>query len=205
MSVPNPKPQTPVDLEPTVGSAPAPVWLFVLLGLLAFWGMLYLDQQGGGFQAEVYRPHASLAELQAMIPRSEGDLLFASGRQVYGTYCSVCHQPTGMGAPPLNPPLAGSDWVLVDGPGRLVRLVLNGIQGPIQVSGQSYNGAMPPWRDLLTDEQIAAVLTYIRQNDTWGNNASTVSPAEVSAIREKTANRATAWSAAELLQISPAE
>jgi mono/diheme cytochrome c family protein len=201
MSAPKRKAQPILETEPTAGSAPAPVWLFVLLGLLAFWGMLYLDEQGGGFQAEVYRPHASLLELQAMMPKSEGDVLFASGRQVYGTYCSVCHQPTGQGAPPLNPPLAGSDWVLEPGAGRLVRLVLNGIQGPILVNGQGYNGAMPPWRDLLTDEEIAAVLTFIRLNPGWGNEASAVTPAQVQAIREETTSRTTAWSAAELLQI----
>jgi mono/diheme cytochrome c family protein len=201
MSVPKPKAQSVIETEPTAGSAPAPVWLFVLLGLLAFWGMLYLDEQGGGFQAQVYRPHASLAELQAMMPKSEGDVLFANGRQIYGTYCSVCHQPTGLGAPPLNPPLAGSDWVMQEGPSRLIRLVLNGVQGPIQVNGQAYNGAMPPWRDLLTDEQIAAVLTFVRQNQGWGNTASAVTPAQVSAIREKTAGRSAAWSPAELLQL----
>jgi mono/diheme cytochrome c family protein len=187
--------------EPTAGSAPAPVWLFVLLGLLVFWGTRYLDEQGGGFQAEVYRPHESLLELQAMLPKSEGDVLFANGRQVYATYCSVCHQPTGQGLAGQFPPLAESEWVLAEGPGRLARLVLNGIQGPITVKGQAYNGAMPPWRDLLTDEQIAAVLTFVRQNQTWNNNASAVTPEQVKSVRDKTADRVSAWSADELLQI----
>jgi mono/diheme cytochrome c family protein len=205
MSAPKTKAQTLAEPEPTAGSAPAPVWLFVLLGLLVFWGMLYLDEQGGGFQAKVYRPHPSLAELQAMVPKSEGDVLFANGRQIYGTYCSVCHQPTGQGLANQFPPLTASDWVLADGPGRLARLVLNGVQGPMVVNGQAYNGAMPPWRDLLTDEQIASVLTYIRQNQSWGNSASAVTPAQVQAIREKTAGRASAWTADELLQIPVTE
>jgi mono/diheme cytochrome c family protein len=205
MNTPKPKAQIAAEPGPTAGSAPAPVWLFVLLGLLGFWGMIYLDQQGGGFQAEVYRPHASLAELEAMMPKSEGDLLYAVGRQVYGTYCIVCHQPTGQGIPPLNPPLAGSDWVLADGPGRIARLVLNGGQGAITVSGQVYNGVMVGFRELLTDEEIAAVLTYIRQNQNWGNNASAITPAQIQAIREKTASRASPWSPDELLQIPVTE
>jgi len=205
MSAPKPRAQTDTELEPAAGAAPAPAWLFVLLGLLAFWGMIYLDHQGGGFQAEVYRPHSSLAELEAMLPKSEGDVLFASGRQIYGIYCIVCHQPTGQGLAPLNPPLAGSDWVLEEGPGRIARMVLDGGQGPITVSGQVYNGTMIAHRDLLTDDEIAAVLTYIRQNQNWGNNASAVTPDQVKAIREKTAGRVRAWSADELLQIPVTE
>jgi mono/diheme cytochrome c family protein len=205
MSQPKAKAQNEAELEPAAGSAPAPAWLFVLLGLLAFWGMLYLDQQGGGFQAEVYRPHPSLAELHAMLPKSEGDLLYAVGRQIYGTYCIACHQPTGQGIAPLNPPLAGSDWVLADGPGRIARLVLNGGQGAITVSGKVYNGAMVGFRDLLTDEEIAAVLTYVRQNQNWGNNASAVTPEQVKAVRDKTASRTTSWTPDELLQIPVTE
>ncbi len=197
-----PKVDGQVEFEPGTGPAPAPVWLFVLLGLLAFWGMLYLDEQGGGFQAEVYRPYPSIAELQAMLPKSEGDVLFANGRQIYGTYCSPCHQPTGQGIAPLNPPLAGSDWVLAESPARIARLVLNGGQGEITVKGQVFNGgAMPPWRDILTDEQIAAVLTFVRQNQAWGNSASAVDPAQIQAIREKTAARPNVWSPEELLQV----
>jgi mono/diheme cytochrome c family protein len=200
MSAASKKQSLNVAAEPVAGSAPAPVWLYVLLGVLVFWGMRYLDEQGGGFGAKVYRPHRSMAELQAMLPKSEGDVLFANGQRVYTTYCSVCHQPTGQGLPGQFPPLVESEWVLAAEPGRIIRLVLDGIQGPITVKGQAFNGAMPPWRELLKDEEIAAVLTYIRQNKNWGNAASAVSPARVKAVRDKVAARP-AWSADELLAI----
>jgi mono/diheme cytochrome c family protein len=87
--------------------------------------------------------------------------------------------------------------VLEDGPNRIIKLILNGIQGPITVSGQQFNNSMVPWRDTMTDEQIAAVATYIRS--TWGNKAPPVTIDEVKAQRDATASRSTAWSAAELL------
>lgn len=185
---------------PVAGTAPVPVWLFVLLGLLAFWGMNFLDQRAGGFHPSVYGPYRGYDQLEALLPKSEGDALFAKGQGIYATYCSVCHQSTGQGLPGQFPPLAESDWVNTPGSARLIRLVLNGIQGPITVNGQAFNGAMPPWRDLLTDEAVASVLTYVRQNQNWGNEASPVTPDQVKAIRDETAGRVTAWNPEELLR-----
>jgi mono/diheme cytochrome c family protein len=113
----------------------------------------------------------------------------------------VCHQPTGKGIPNQFPPLAESDWVAQAGPGRLIRLVLDGVQGPIKVNGVDWNNAMPPWKELLKDEDIAAVLTYVRQNKAWGNSAGPVTPEQVKAVREKEAARSTAWSGDELMAI----
>ena len=206
MNKPAPNPSTPEPgHEVVAGKAPAPVWLFVLLGLLIFWGMHYLDGQGGGFHASVYRPHRSIDQLQAMIPRDEGEILYASGQRLYGLYCSVCHQPGGQGIPGQFPPIAQSEWVVTPGYERLIRLVLDGIQGPITVRGQNYNGAMPPFGDLLRNEEIAAILTYIRQNQVWGNQASAVSSDAVSQVRDQTASRTRAWTAAELLKIADDE
>jgi mono/diheme cytochrome c family protein len=136
-----------------------------------------------------------------MQPKSEGDVLFANGQRLYATYCSVCHQPTGQGLPGQFPPLAESEWVLGPGPNRIIRIVLDGFQGPVTVKGQNYNGAMPPWRELLTDEDIGAVLTFVRQNKNWGNTATAVTPDQVKAVRDKTAGRSTSWSADELLKV----
>jgi len=181
----------PQELEPTAGSARAPVWLFVLVAMLAFWGMGFLDNYGGGFSGSVYQPYKSRKELQDDQPRSVGDVVFLRGKKVYyeTAKCVLCHQPNGMGsAGPESPPLAGSEWVLAKEPGRVIRIVLHGLQGPVTVSGRQFNSTgMPPWKDTLTDEEIADVLTYIRQE--WGNNASSVTPAQVKAIRGKTASQ----------------
>jgi mono/diheme cytochrome c family protein len=191
------------EVEPTTGSARAPVWLFVLMALLAFWGMSFLDNHGGGFDARVYAPYRGIDELEIDQPPSAGNDIFVKGRKVFENYCMLCHQSTGNGLPGQFPPLAGSEWVLAPDPGRLIRLVLDGMQGPITVKGQQFpaSSAMPPWKDLLKDEDIAAVLTYIRGNQEWVNNAPPVTADQVKAVREKVATRGTPWSPDELLKL----
>lgn len=104
---------------------------------------------------------------------------YLTGEAVYAKYCSTCHQQDGEGIPEAFPPVAGAEWVEGD-QGRLVRLVLNGMQGPITVRGERYNNLMTP-HAFLTDEQIAAVLTYIRSS--FGNDAPPVEPHVVRAVR----------------------
>jgi mono/diheme cytochrome c family protein len=128
---------------------------------------------------------------------------FDLGRQVYNRpTCVACHMANGEGTPGQFPPLAGSEWVTESEPGRLIRIVLSGMHGPVTVKGQTFNNSMVPW-NTLSDDEIAAVITYLRQE--WGNDASDVTPEQVKAIREKTNNRSNPYTAEELLQISPAE
>lgn len=184
--------------EPVAERRPVPVLLIALLIALIFWGDMYIMQNGadiggakGAFPHQVYSPYVRIDQ----IPTEGGDT--QKGAKLYGLYCAICHQPNGMGLPGQFPPLAGSDWVLEEGPNRIIRLILNGVQGPITVNGQPFNNAMPPWRDIMNDADIAAVATYVRT--TWSNKAAPVKPEEVKAVRDATAGRSTAWSPAELL------
>lgn len=103
------------------------------------------------------------------------------GEAVYQTYCLACHQTDGSGVPNLNPPLIQNDWVL--GPkSRLIEQVLHGSNGKVEIDGETFHNTMPPMNH-LTDQQIADVITYVRKS--FGNNASTVSPAEVKVLRAK--------------------
>jgi mono/diheme cytochrome c family protein len=173
--------------------------------LLLGWAYVYLDQYGGGFDPLVYNRRERLADVEARVPKLNADALLLRGRQVYNTYCSGCHQPNGLGVLAKFPPLVTSEWVLTPGPNRLIRIVLNGLQGPITVKDLPYNTLMLPWRDQLTDTDIAAVLTFIRLNPEWGHAASPVTPAQIKAIRELTATRGnTAWKAPELLALPDA-
>lgn len=105
----------------------------------------------------------------------------AGGAKVYGVYCGTCHQRNGQGASGRFPPLAGTTWVTGDKK-RLINIVLNGLEGPIEVNGEQFNATMPQHR-FLGNEEVANVLTYIRQN--FGNKASAVTPEEVEAVRNK--------------------
>ena len=122
------------------------------------------------------------------------------GKKVYSATCAACHQPTGQGASGTYPPLAGSEIVTGD-EAKLIRVVLHGLTGEIEVQGETFNGAMPAWGPTLKDDDIAAVLTYVRS--TWGNKAAPVSAATVAQIRAATAARKTPWTAAELAQVIP--
>ncbi len=122
---------------------------------------------------------------------------FEAGKGYYEVVCLPCHQPHGMGQEGLAPPLVGSEWVA--GPEkRLARIVLHGLRGPIQVKGQAYEMDMPAL-GILDDEQIATVLTYVRNE--WGNSSAPVSTNVVKQVRDATADRNDAWTQEELLKI----
>ena len=115
------------------------------------------------------------------------------GQAVYSRTCIACHQPTGMGLPPVFPPLAGSEWIAKDA-SIAVRNIVNGMQGPVTVKGVTYNSMMPPVAG-LSDKDIADVVTYV--NNSFGNTGAVVTEAEVTAIKKKYADRKTPWTAAE--------
>jgi mono/diheme cytochrome c family protein len=126
----------------------------------------------------------------------------SKGAQLYVRHCAMCHQPGGEGVEGAFPPLAGSEWVT--GPeGRLVRVVLHGMQGVVRVRGRTYSGFMPGWARQLTDEDVAAISSYVRMN--WGNGAGPVSVEVVSAIRAATRGRTRPYTADELMQAEHTE
>jgi putative membrane-bound dehydrogenase-like protein len=120
------------------------------------------------------------------------------GEAIYETACLPCHQPDGKGLAGVYPPLAGSEWVRGD-ISRLIRIVLHGLEGPITVAGQTYGGpgSVPmPAMGGLADEQIANVLTYVREE--FGAKAGPVSVSQVQAIRAAHAQRESPWTAQQL-------
>ena len=121
------------------------------------------------------------------------------GAQVYNALCASCHGPDGKGLNGL-PPLVGSEWPK-GAPARTIKIVLSGMEGPVEVAGKTYNVVMPPQGAVLSDEKIAAVLTYVRK--TFAGGAGAVSVDEVKAVRSATAERTTPWTAEELLKAHP--
>ena len=116
---------------------------------------------------------------------------FEAGRDVYRNICQACHQPDGRGQEKVAPSLVGSTLALAS-PDIPARILLNGKEGPV--------GLMPPVGSVLSDEQIAGVLTYVRRE--WGQPGSAVDPATVKSVRELTAGRTRPWTNDELLALA---
>ncbi len=189
------------EAPPQVNYAPAPVIFFLVLAAGLFAAGLFVDHYSGDFSQKVYAPYKSVEHVATFQPKSAGGEIAKKGAQVYNVACVPCHQAGGQGVAGQFPPLAGSEWVNTENPERMIRIVLNGFAGPVKVKDADYNGAMPPWRDSYKDEDIAAVITFVRGNKDWGNKASAVKPEDVKKVRDATADRTTAWSSEELQSV----
>ena len=103
-----------------------------------------------------------------------------TGKELFQIYCLTCHQTDGGGVPFTFPSLIKSEWVNGDKT-RLIKIVLNGLEGDITVGDDTFSGVMPKLNN-LTDVQIATVLSWLRKN--FENNAEAISPGEVKALRD---------------------
>ena len=133
--------------------------------------------------------------------------LFNKGRAIFNRdgFCATCHQPDGKGLTASGfPPLTGNNWVLGN-QDRLIKIVLKGLYGPLEVKGVKYPGQVPmtPFGGMLNDEEVAAVTTYVRNS--FGNKAPAVSPARVKQVRAATKTKTGFYSPEELLKIHPME
>ena len=105
----------------------------------------------------------------------------AAGQNVFKKYCATCHQADGGGVPNMNPPLIKTPYVLGDKE-RLIKIVLHGFNENVEIEGEYYKNPMPEL-SILKDQEIADVLTYVRNS--FGNKASAITAAEVKAVRQK--------------------
>lgn len=173
------------NYEPEELANPLPKWFAVMSACLVVWGFGYFYFQGvvpadAGDRRTAIAPAGSVP---------------ADGKVIYAANCVACHQGTGLGIAGAFPPLAASEWVLTD-PQIPAQILLHGMQGPIEVAGQSYSGVMPVMAHLSNDE-LAAVLNYIRSD--WGNNAPEVTSEWFAEQRDLFSDRGPWEGAAELM------
>ena len=116
------------------------------------------------------------------------------GPRVFQDRCVNCHGATGQGMAGLYPPLADNPTVQGD-PQHLMRILLCGLEGPVEVNGQAFNNQMPPW-NALHDAEIAAVLTFVRSQ--WGNHAEPVTQAQVAQMRAHDEKHTKPWTMDQL-------
>jgi len=130
----------------------------------------------------------ALLLLAACAPPPPTELVATGGAEIYGKLCSSCHAPDGKSLATIAPPLAGHAVRMLQAGGRshLIRIVLNGMSGPIEVSGRRYDAIMTPLR-YLKDQQVADVLNHVLTS--WGNDRllspdfKPITPEEVSKER----------------------
>lgn len=130
---------------------------------------------------------------------------YKQGQLIYNQegFCVTCHQADGKGLDASGfPPIAGTRWILDDDE-RLIKLTLKGLQGPIEVLGKSYPGQVPmtPFGGLLNDEEVAAVLTYVKNS--FGNKGEPIKASQVKAIRDATVDKKNLYTVEELLAEHP--
>ncbi len=155
----------------------------------------------GGFEADIFNADQVSWAGGGGGPAAPPDPMVV-GKRIYTANCVVCHQSTGMGVAGQFPPLVASNWVVTGedwhGDNHLAKLLLHGLQGPVQVLGNTYNNAMPAWKQ-LKDSDIAHVLTYIRNE--WGNQAPPITPEYIALVREDSGDRSEPWTQASLQAI----
>ena len=114
------------------------------------------------------------------LPSTESSLLISLGKTVYDARCAACHGAHGEGKPPHWPPLAGNQSIQMESAVNPIRMVLNGGYPP-GTEGNPKPYGMPPFAGLLSDNEVAAVVSYIRT--AWGNRGTPVSARSANELR----------------------
>lgn len=113
-----------------------------------------------------------------------GRKVMERGAKQYDIHCGTCHLPTGEGSADTGPPLAGSVFAQAPDPSSLIDLVINGPRHPVQAPSEAWQRpwqSMTPFGQKLSDEQAAALLSYVRNS--WGNAAGEVEPKDIDRMR----------------------
>ncbi|MBV9129606.1 MAG: cytochrome c [Verrucomicrobia bacterium] len=175
-----------------------PVWLIGVIGLGIFWAGAYLFSFSGGFKSDVFDFEPKFGVVGGAIGPPDPKVV---GKALFSANCITCHQANGQGVPGQYPPLAGSDVELGAATNHLIAIELKGLQGPVTVEGKPFNNSMQAWEGQYTDQQLAAIMTYVRSD--WGNNAPPITADMVKQIRDEFKDRKEQWTWPEVEKIPP--
>lgn len=188
--------------EPKEGFKTMPLFLLGFVSTMIFVTSIYVVHYRGGFSPVVYDERfdpktAAGTGATELTPEQ----IIAAGKKSYLQTCAACHQASGQGVAGVYPPLVESEWV-TGNEERVIRVLLHGLGGPVEVHGKTYNGAMPAFGKVIgggynwKEDKIAQVLTYIRQE--WGNAAAPITKEKVAEVLAKEKDRPKPWTQAEL-------
>jgi mono/diheme cytochrome c family protein len=183
------------------GTEPAPFWVIILGFVAAVVAGTQINANAAHFDLESHGESVAFID-----PRPKGagadvalDPFQTAMKKGAGTYalCQGCHMADGKGQPGNFPPLAASEWIS-GGTERSIRVVLNGLTGPVTAAGMTVNNpaGMPAQGAALSDQDIANVLTYVRNQ--FGNTGTMVTKEMVTKVRTEVGTRSAQWTAADL-------
>ena len=145
--------------EPLSDSVPIPLWLMGIFFLIFGWGLYYLGEFNGSYSGDVFNERAGFGSAKKRERGTQSEAaqplqtVVEQGRESIHANCATCHQPTGLGVPGQYPPLAGSEFVNGT-PRRLAMILLKGLQGPVNVKGNTFNGADADMDDTYRQENL---------------------------------------------------
>ena len=180
--------------EPFFTASPVLFFSAIALIVALVFAWFYERRYMGSDDPQMYlHDRTDIALYGDWLERPRGPIVYdyyAIGESLYTKMaCVGCHQANGEGDPAgLNPPLAGSEYVIHEEASLPTKILLAGLVGPITVKGKDYNGVMAAFGAGLKDHEVAGLVTFIRQN--WGNEASGITEEEVAAIRAEIGSRA---------------
>jgi mono/diheme cytochrome c family protein len=195
--------EEPFDPVRAESAGPIPVWTWVLIVVIAVWGawygLEYFATPAAFAKTPTYAPNPTMESAEAPAVQTGGQTpapvarnaavgsknvagfdYSALGQQVYSQSCASCHGEAGAGTPGVFPPLANDPVVTGKDADAHIKIVLHGLSGK-SIGGTKYAGQMPAFGSQLSDEQIAAVVDHERTS--WGNQATTVTPSQVTKDR----------------------
>ena len=189
------------ETEPTTTALTVPMWLMGGMLVLLFLGAWYFDVRGGWFQPKVYEPFVSIPDLERFQPPKSGEEWRPRGRALFDVNCALCHNTDGLGKPGQAHAARGFRVGLAPGGDQMIHIPLVGLTGPITVKGQEWNLNMAAMGAAYSDEQLADVVSYIRNS--WGNKASVVTPEQVKKVRAEIAGRTQPYTVEDLKKFAP--
>jgi mono/diheme cytochrome c family protein len=186
MNTPNDPIRARENPDPHESNVPIPWAVIAITTVLLVWALVYIARSHSNDDVTLGDTRTTNALKETNKEATAATSAPLDGAAIFQARCMACHQGSGAGIPGVFPPLAGSSWLLTK-PEIAVQIVLHGVQGPLTVNGIRYNGIMPVFKDILSDAEIAAVLSYARSS--WGNGGALISSEQVAAERQATRSR----------------
>lgn len=189
--------------EPSENFNPIPWPLFAVAMALIAWGAYTLFTTSGYANKTPTEVVSSSGNAENSHADNQEEPDHSRGEALFVTNCSTCHQINGVGMRDAIPPLSGSPFVAAD-PAVMASIMIRGIEGPIEVKGNTFNGKMPTFGSTLNDDEIAGIVNYVRSrwdDDSGEQDVRQLSAQEVASLKSRYGPSFEPWSGGKALRV----